>query len=139
MSDALDADTADGPDFADPYVLEVSSPGVDRPLTEERHWRRAVGRLVDVSVDGAALTGRVLDTDGHGVRLEVAGVKGRPAKTKEIAWSALGRGKVQVEFNRKSGADDSVDSDGADLDDDTDSDDEYPDEFADELVEHEED
>ena len=28
------------------FVLEVTSPGVDRPLTQPRHWRRAVGRLV---------------------------------------------------------------------------------------------
>src|ERR1700743_1349690 len=42
MPAALDADTDDSPDFADPYVLEVSSPGVDRPLTEQRHWQRAV-------------------------------------------------------------------------------------------------
>ena len=37
-----------GAAFAGPYVLEVSSPGVDRPLTEPRHWRRALGRLVTV-------------------------------------------------------------------------------------------
>src|SRR5690349_2133827 len=46
VSDALDAAEQDGPAFAGPYVLEVSSPGVDRPLTEPRHWRRALGRLV---------------------------------------------------------------------------------------------
>ena len=52
VSDALDADAAT-PDFAGPYVLEVSSPGVDRPLTEPRHWRRAVGRLVQVQIGTA--------------------------------------------------------------------------------------
>ena len=36
-----------------PYTLEVSSPGVDRPLTEPRHWRRAVGRLVAAPLTGA--------------------------------------------------------------------------------------
>ena len=35
-----------------PYTLEVSSPGVDRPLTEPRHWRRAAGRLVRVPLAG---------------------------------------------------------------------------------------
>jgi len=48
VSEALDADAPGGPAFAGPYVLEVTSPGVDRPLTEPRHWRRAVGRLVQV-------------------------------------------------------------------------------------------
>ena len=43
LSAALDAAAAMG---EVPYTLEVSSPGVDRPLTEPRHWRRAVGRLV---------------------------------------------------------------------------------------------
>src|SRR5215469_10062230 len=37
-----------------PYTLEVSSPGVDRPLTEPRHWRRAQGRLVSVPLTAAA-------------------------------------------------------------------------------------
>ena len=53
ISDALDAEAGDAPGgaaFAGPYVLEVTSPGVDRPLTEQRHWRRAVGRLVEVGV-----------------------------------------------------------------------------------------
>jgi ribosome maturation factor RimP len=93
VSDALDT----GDQFAGPYVLEVSSPGVDRPLSEPRHWRRAAGRLVKVDADGAPLAGRVLDTDDAGVTLDVDGTK------RHITWSALGRGKVQVEFNRPSG------------------------------------
>ena len=119
MSEALDADTAGGPDFADPYVLEVSSPGVDRPLTEARHWRRAVGRLVDVPVEGKPLTGRVVSVDDAGVTLEVAGVKGRPSKTQVVGWTALGRGKVQVEFSRKGGGqlDESDDLDDIDEED----------------------
>ena len=127
MSEVLDADSAASAGsafFADPYVLEVSSPGVDRPLTEQRHWRRAVGRLVEVTVDGAVLTGRVLATDARGIELEVAGVKGRAGRTHHIAWSSLGRGKVQVEFNRKGAADDLDDDDLDDADlDDTDLDD----------------
>src|SRR4051794_13900360 len=111
MSEALDADTTSGRDFAEPYVLEVSSPGVDRPLTEARHWRRAVGRLVEVTVSGNPVTGRILDTDGTGITLEVAGVKGRPAKAQQIAWAALGRGKIQVEFSRKGKAGEIVDDD----------------------------
>src|SRR6478672_1859526 len=42
-------DEVDGQLGSQPYTLEVSSPGVDRPLTEERHWRRVIGRLVKSS------------------------------------------------------------------------------------------
>jgi ribosome maturation factor RimP len=78
-----------------PYVLEVTSPGVDRPLTQPQHWRRAIGRLVEVRIAGGeALTGRVLGVDGSTVRLDVAGQQ----VTYEI--DDLGPGRVQVEFNR---------------------------------------
>ena len=57
-----------------PYVLEVSSPGVDRPLTLPRHWRRAIGRLVRVSlVGGEARTGRVLTADELAITLGESG------------------------------------------------------------------
>ncbi len=97
VSEALDADAPGGPAFAGPYVLEVTSPGVDRPLTDQRHWRRAVGRLVQVNVggpDGEPVTGRVRAAEGAGVVLDVDGTD------REIGWSELGAGKVQVEFNR---------------------------------------
>jgi ribosome maturation factor RimP len=94
VSEALDDDSDGGAAFAGPFVLEVSSPGVDRPLTEERHWRRAVGRLVQVTVADEAVTGRVVGTDDRGVALDVDGA------SRDIAWGELGRGRVQVEFNR---------------------------------------
>ena len=90
VSDALDG----GDEFAGPYVLEVSSPGVDRPLREPRQWRRAAGRLVSVSVEDEPLVGRVLRADDDGVRLDVDGT------SRHIPWAALGPGKVQIEFNR---------------------------------------
>lgn len=95
ISDALDADAPGGSAFAGPYVLEVTSPGVDRPLTEPRHWRRAIGRLVQVGEGGSSVTGRVREAGDDGVRLELEG-----GEQRVIAWSDLGRGKVQVEFNR---------------------------------------
>jgi ribosome maturation factor RimP len=78
-----------------PYTLEVSSPGVDRPLTEPRHWRRAAGRLVKVK-GGAEGTvrGRVLGADGDGVTLDVDGTRRR------FGYDDLGAGAVQVEFGR---------------------------------------
>ena len=78
-----------------PYTLEVSSPGVDRPLTEPRHWRRAKGRLVRVKATGdGQVEGRVLEADADGVTLDLA------AGTRKFSYSDLGAGSVQVEFGR---------------------------------------
>lgn len=99
LSAVLDGDTPGGPAFAGPYLLEVSSPGLERPLTEPRHWRRSVGRLVQTTVAAQPLTGRVLEATDAGVRIEVAG------EVRDVSWSRLGRGKVQVEFGRPSSAD----------------------------------
>jgi ribosome maturation factor RimP len=107
VSDALDAHD-DGMGRT-PYVLEVTSPGVDRPLTEPRHWRRNSGRLVTVAVgpEGSAdtLTGRVTAVDDDGVTLAVEakgkpGAKKRPPTSRQVPWSQLGPGRVQVEFGR---------------------------------------
>ena len=55
------------------YTLEVTSPGVDRPLTLPRHWRRNAGRLVRVTLDGGeTLTGRIITSDDAEVTLDVA-------------------------------------------------------------------
>lgn len=50
-----------------PFTLEVTSPGIDRPLTRARHWRKNLGRLVSVTLnDGTAIRGRVgASTDSH--------------------------------------------------------------------------
>jgi len=93
VSTALDESEVMG---AAPYVLEVSSPGVDRPLSEPRHWQRARGRLVRVAViDAGSLTGRVVDADDDKVTLDVDG----DART--VAYTDLGPGQVQVEFARE--------------------------------------
>jgi ribosome maturation factor RimP len=79
-----------------PYVLEVSSPGVDRPLTVPRHWRRATGRIVRVPVTGRGrLEGRVLRADDDGVVLETGG------EQCTLGYELLGHGRVQVEFSRE--------------------------------------
>jgi ribosome maturation factor RimP len=94
ISAVLDASNALG-DV--PYTLEVSSPGVDRPLTEPRHWRRARGRLVRVKVRGAGegfVEGRVLAADADGVTLGLADGERR------FPYADVGAGSVQVEFGR---------------------------------------
>jgi ribosome maturation factor RimP len=78
-----------------PYTLEVSSPGVDRPLTEPRHWRRAVGRLVKVKVTGeGTVEGRIRAADADGVTLDLAGGERR------FGQGELGAGAIQIEFGR---------------------------------------
>ncbi len=95
VSEALDtAEVANRGALAGSFVLEVTSPGVDRPLSAPRHWRRAQGRLVAVSAGDLPLTGRVVDTTDTGVTLDVDGA------IHTVAWSDLGPGRVQVEFNR---------------------------------------
>jgi ribosome maturation factor RimP len=101
LSDTLDRAAAMGETS---YTLEVSSPGVDRPLTEPKHWRRAAGRLVTVPArsrndpgpgslaDSPAVTGRITDADAQGVRLDVDG------QSREFSYSELGPGKIQIEF-----------------------------------------
>jgi ribosome maturation factor RimP len=90
LSAALDEMAVMG-DF--PYTLEVSSPGVDRPLTDPRHWRRAVGRLVKVAVtDTGAVEGRIVSADPEGVTLDVGGAH------RHFGYAVLGAGAIEVEF-----------------------------------------
>ncbi|AKU16477.1 ribosome maturation factor RimP [Luteipulveratus mongoliensis] len=102
VSDALDASDVMGDQ---PYVLEVSSPGTDRPLAEPRHFRRNVGRLVELTpTEGESLTGRITAATDREVTLEVPGPKGRPGTTHTVAYADCAQARVQVEFNRASGA-----------------------------------
>jgi ribosome maturation factor RimP len=152
LSEVLDAqDEALG---RSPYVLEVTSPGVDRPLSLPRHWQRNVGRLVTVAVgpDGAReqLTARVLRVADDGVVLAVekgGTKKGQVRKAvgeRTVAWAELGEARVQVEFTRPAGhrdaalvhePDDAADTDDIDDTDDEDheGDDTHDDEFDSEL------
>nr|WP_075743596.1 MULTISPECIES: ribosome maturation factor RimP [Actinoalloteichus] len=98
--DAADTDQQDadgsgqaGALFGGPYTLEVTSPGVDRPLTRPRHWRRARKRLVAVRLaEGGELTGRVGACDDQGVTLLV------DRTLRRLAYSEVERATVEVEF-----------------------------------------
>jgi len=95
ISAALDDAEDSGGQFTErEYVLEVSSPGVDRPLTHPRHWRRNIGRLISVTAGDRAVTGRLTAADDDTVVLDVAGT---PI---EVRYADLGPGRVQVEFGR---------------------------------------
>lgn len=77
------------------YTLEVTSRGVDRPLTEPRHWRRNRDRLVRARLeDGSEITGRVGQCDDDAVTLEVSG------SPRRVAYADVAKALVQVEFNR---------------------------------------
>ena len=98
VSAALDADDVMG---EDPYTLEVTSPGVDRPLTEQRHWRRNVGRLViAVRRDGSQGEARILSVDDDAVVLSPGIAHGDDGEDVRVPWVDLDRGLVQIEFRR---------------------------------------
>ncbi|MGC9666396.1 ribosome maturation factor RimP [Planosporangium sp. 12N6] len=95
VSAALDEAEESGDDLVvGEYELEISSPGVDRPLTLPRHWRRNVGRLVKVTAADRSVVGRITAADDAGVDLEV---EGQPHR---LEYAQLGPGRVQIEFNR---------------------------------------
>jgi ribosome maturation factor RimP len=92
ISRALDEDDPFG---QAPYVLEVSSPGVDRPLGLPRHWRRAIGRLVEVRrADGSVVVGRLSAADERAATLET------DDGPLQVALNEVARATVQVEFTR---------------------------------------
>ncbi len=102
LSEILDNDPSTD---SRPYDLEVSSPGVGRPLTEERHWHRARGRMVTVNViHGDNLTGRIQSVDDGGVTLvpELAvkkGMKPKQGDPVKLPFDRIRSGKVEIEFS----------------------------------------
>jgi len=87
----------DGLDSSE-YLLEVTSPGVERPLTSEKHFRRARGRKVELSLaDGSQLTGRVGQTRGDAVALVVR--DGRDWAVRDVPLAGIVKAVVQVEFS----------------------------------------
>ncbi len=81
------------------YVLEVSSPGVDRPLTSEKHFRRARGRRAELTLtDGSSITGRLGATDNGALRVVVR-PNNRDWQIRDIPLDNIIKGVVQVEFS----------------------------------------
>lgn len=80
-----------------PYILEISSPGTERPLTLERHWRRNMGRKVRVRFHGEAepVTGRIRSVAKSSVILDVYG------EQREIGYDQVAKAIIQVELNSK--------------------------------------
>ena len=118
ISDALDASDVTG---SQPYVLEVSSPGVGRPLTSWRQWRRNVGRLVSVTgLDGTTTQGRI-------VRVDETTATVRPTSGVDVVvgLADVRRARIDVEFARldeldelqELDEDDALDEDALEVDD----------------------
>jgi ribosome maturation factor RimP len=83
-----------------PFTLEVTSPGVDRPLTQPRHFAKNVDRLLKViKLDGSEITGRILSNTDHDVTLTVSVKKETTEQTVPLA--DVKRAVVEIEFNRK--------------------------------------
>ena len=81
-----------------PYTLEVTSPGVDRPLTAPRHWRKNVDRLVKVSKhDGEVFKARIISAGEDHVTLDNG----------PINYADVKRAIIEVEFNKKDSSKDS--------------------------------
>lgn len=103
LSKALDESPVTG---EAPYVLEVSSRGVSRPLTAPRHYRRNAGRLVKLTLGDVERTGRIGEVDDEGVHLiDEAGASER------IAFATITKAVVQVELTKL------PDEDDADIED----------------------
>jgi len=74
-----------------PFTLEVTSPGVDRPLTELRHWRKNIGRLVKIiTKEDKEISGRIQSVGSNGVTIDDT----------EYELTAIKRAQIQIEFNR---------------------------------------
>ncbi len=83
-----------------PFTLEVTSPGVDRPLTQPRHFAKNVDRLLKViKLDGSEITGRILSNTAQDVTLTVTVKKETVEQT--LALADIKRAVVEIEFNRK--------------------------------------
>jgi ribosome maturation factor RimP len=83
-----------------PFTLEVTSPGVDRPLTQPRHFAKNVSRLLKIiKLDGSEITGRILSNTDKDVTLTVAVKKETIEET--VSFADIKRAVVEIEFNRK--------------------------------------
>jgi ribosome maturation factor RimP len=92
LSRAISAQLDDYSGLGDsPFTLEVTSPGIDRPLTELRHWRKNLGRLVKIlTKEDKEISGRIAEVQSEKVRIDDA----------IFDFESIKRAQVQIEFNR---------------------------------------
>ena len=74
-----------------PFTLEVTSPGLDRPLTKPRHWRKNIDRLVKVVLlDGKEIKGRIKSASESSAKVDES----------EINFTDIKRASLEVEFKQ---------------------------------------
>jgi ribosome maturation factor RimP len=91
ISDFLDSSDAMGDE---PYVLEVGTRGVTKPLTKPIHWTRNIGRLVNVAGDAINAVGRIIEFEDPNVTLDIKG------KSRTLSINEISRAHIEVEFKK---------------------------------------
>ena len=90
----------ESPLLTEAFTLEVTSPGIERPLTLPRHWTKNLTRIIKATLnDDTEVSGRLTEFDEVRAIL-VENIKGR-MKTHEVAFADIKRANVEIEFNRK--------------------------------------
>lgn len=107
ISEFLDNSNAMGDE---PYVLEVGTRGVTKPLTKPVHWRRNVGRLVNVAGDAINAVGRIVEFNDPNVTLVIKG------KSRTLSINEISRAHIEVEFKKMPKDDGEIESDASDID-----------------------
>ncbi|MFP5023023.1 ribosome maturation factor RimP [Pseudonocardia phyllosphaerae] len=82
------------------YTLEVTSPGLDRPLTRPRDWRRNFLRLATITLTGGdAIEARIGKAGEERVQVAVRGTgKGRRPELRDLPYDEVDKARVEVEF-----------------------------------------
>lgn len=100
VSKEISALLDESPLLSEAFTLEVTSPGVERPLTLPRHWTKNLTRIVKVLLnDDTEVSGRLTEFDETRAIL-IENIKGR-MKTHEVNFADIKRANVEIEFNRK--------------------------------------
>lgn len=111
ISEFLDNSDAMGDE---PYVLEVGTRGVTKPLTKPIHWARNVGRLVNVAGDAINAVGRIVEFNDPNVTLDVKG------KLRTLSINEVSRANIEIEFKKMPKEDSEVETLNDDLESETD-------------------
>ncbi|MFN3951462.1 MAG: ribosome maturation factor RimP [Thermaurantimonas sp.] len=92
-------------DIAEKYSIEVSSPGIGRPLILHRQYVNNVGRLAQISLkDGSVITGRILNVSPTEIEVEEKpknqkkGTQTKKRTTRKVVFSEILETKIKVEF-----------------------------------------
>jgi ribosome maturation factor RimP len=100
VSREISAILDESPLLTEAFTLEVTSPGIERPLTLPRHWTKNLTRIIKVTLnDETEVSGRLTEFDEVRAIL-IENIKGR-MKTHEVAFADVKRANVEIEFNRK--------------------------------------